>query len=209
MKNFNTDDLNGLSKTGIYKITNITTNKVYIGAAAGIAGKTLKRLGIYRRWMEHIRDLNNDSHRNRHLQSAWNLYGQFDFVFDVIEFCTPEECQEREIFYIDLYDSCNHNKGYNMIRQSNLTNNTFSDEHKKKISNSLLGKKRPQNVVKKWSKEVIQLDRTGKIILNTYYSMAEASRQTGIQRQDIGQSIIGKKCKTAGGFKWKLVEDIV
>lgn len=39
--------------------------------------------------------------------------------------------------------------------------------------------------------------------------MSEASRVTGIQRQDIGQSIIGRKCKTAGGFIWKKDKDIV
>ena len=39
--------------------------------------------------------------------------------------------------------------------------------------------------------------------------MSEASRITGIMRQDIGQACIGKKIKKAGGFYWERVEDIV
>ena len=81
----------------------------------------------------------------------------------------------------------------------------FTKEHCEKISNTLKGVKRPLEIVKKWSNPVEQYDLEDNFI-NSYYSISEASRVTGIQRQDIGQAIIGKKCKTAGGYKWKKIK---
>lgn len=208
MKNFNTKDLNNLLKTGIYKILCIENNKLYIGSASSI-NNSPKKNGFYRRWHEHIYKLNANKHANRHLQSSWNKHGEDAFLFEIIELCNPQECEERELYYINKFDVCNHEKGFNMIKQSNFKNNYFSPEHRNKIKNALTGKKRPQNVVEKWSKRVVQIDKNTLEIIAEYYSMAEASRQTGIQRQDIGQSIIGKKCKTAGGYLWKIVKDIV
>lgn len=207
MKNITTYTIETLSLTGIYSITCKTNNKIYIGSAAGTKGSK-RKIGFYRRWYEHIDKLNNNKHANKHLQNAWNKYGQSDFEFNIIEFCAKEECENKELYYINYYDSTNHNKGFNIIKQSNFHNFNFTNEHKEKISKALKGKKRPLDVVKKWSKKVQQLDKNFNVI-NEFYSMSEASRITGIQRQDIGQSIIGKKCKTAGGYYWKIVEDIV
>ena len=116
----------------------------------------------------------------------------------------------KEQYYIDLYEACNHRCGFNMLNQSTFRNTqSFSEEHKRKIAESLRGKKRPLDIVKKWSKKVQQLDKDTLDVINEFYSISEASRMTGIQRQDIGQSIIGEKCKTAGGYKWRIVKDIV
>jgi len=43
---------------GIYKITNTKNNKVYIGESNN----------IYKRWKEHIDDLNNNKHHSKKLQ---------------------------------------------------------------------------------------------------------------------------------------------
>lgn len=208
MKNTNlySNQLEELLKTGIYKITCKVNNKVYIGSASSFKSKQKSKLGFFRRWEDHIRKLESNKHSNRHLQFAWTKYGKSNFKFEILEVCSPEMCIEREMYYIDEYDCCNHTKGFNIINQANLICRNFSADHRRKISESLVGRKRPLDIVKKWSNKVQQIDKkTGQIIAE-FYSMSEASRQTGIQRQDIGQSIIGKKCKSAGGYYWKKIK---
>lgn len=88
-------------KTGVYKILNIINNKIYVGSSA----KDLKR-----RWKTHLYNLRKQKHINKHLQSSYNKYGENNFKFEVIEYCYPELCIEREQFYIDtlnpLYNKC-------------------------------------------------------------------------------------------------------
>lgn len=60
----------------------------------------------------------------------------------------------------------------------------------------------------KMSKSVYQIDRNKNKILNQYYSVREAERQTKIKAQSICNCCNNKKsCKTAGGYKWCYVQD--
>ena len=54
---------------GIYKIENKVNGKVYIGQS----------IDIEKRWKSHISYLNKGIHRNKHLQSAWDKYGEGNF----------------------------------------------------------------------------------------------------------------------------------
>lgn len=192
-----------LLKHGIYRIYCKGNNKSYIGSASSTKSKTKTRNGFIGRYKHHVRFLKENKHRNSYLQNAYNFYGLESFTFEILLFCKPEECDLYEIPYMDKYESMIYQNGFNIIRQplSNYNGN-FSEEHCRKISESLKGRKRPIKDVKRWSTAVEQYDKEGNFIAE-YYSMSEASRITGIQRQDIGQSIIGRKCKTAGGFIWK------
>ena len=60
---------------GIYKIINVLNNKFYVGSAVDFTAR--KR----RHWWA----LRSQRHANRHLQSAWNKYGEAAFVFVVVE----------------------------------------------------------------------------------------------------------------------------
>lgn len=60
---------------GIYTITCLIDDKVYVGSA--------KNLGT--RWGEHQGMLNSGKHFNRHLQHAWNKHGSNKFKYTVIE----------------------------------------------------------------------------------------------------------------------------
>lgn len=66
--------------------------KVYIGSAVDLKN----------RWNKHRYTLDNNIHRNRHLQNAWDKYGEEYFEFVVIEYCEIEVLIEREQFYLDL-----------------------------------------------------------------------------------------------------------
>ena len=88
--------------SGIYKITNIKNNKIYIGQSSD----------IFWRWTHHKSDLNNNRHHNRHLQNAWNKYGKDNFVFSIIEQCPEDNLDEKESYWINYFDS--YNNGYNL-----------------------------------------------------------------------------------------------
>lgn len=87
---------------GIYSITNKVNGKMYVGQSSDIEN----------RWKKHIRFLNDKSHHNKHLQAAWNKFGEENFEFKVIEECKENELNERETYYISKYDT--YNSGYNL-----------------------------------------------------------------------------------------------
>lgn len=93
------------SVTGIYKITNIITNECYIGQAVNIAT----------RWAEHAKcGLGIDTPAGNKLYAAMQEYGLQSFSWEVLEQCGIEELNEKERYYINLYDSVNY--GYNILR---------------------------------------------------------------------------------------------
>lgn len=96
---------------GIYKIENLINGKVYIGQSQNIK----------RRWFMHKTIINTTSASlqklwKNPLYKAFHKYGLKNFSFSVIEECSKEELNEKEIFYIKQYHSyiqdplCN---GYN------------------------------------------------------------------------------------------------
>lgn len=89
---------------GIYKITNITNNKCYIG----------KSNNIERRWQDHKRlaFLLNSKEYNKALYQAIRKYGIDNFNFEIIEELDNYDLSsEREIFWIAYYNS--FKEGYN------------------------------------------------------------------------------------------------
>lgn len=89
-------------KTGIYKITNIVTQQCYIGQA----------VDIDKRWKEHCKfGLGIDTPPGNKLYKAISEYGLQNFSFEILEQCKKEQLNQKEKFYIDLYDS--YNFGYN------------------------------------------------------------------------------------------------
>jgi group I intron endonuclease len=81
-------------KSGIYIIANTKNGKVYIGKTAH---------GFNTRYKKHTRALKGNYHNNRHLQAAWNKYGEKSFKFLVLEYCAIEQLNEREMHHIAIY----------------------------------------------------------------------------------------------------------
>lgn len=84
--------------TGIYKITNKISGKIYIGQAYDIT----RRLSV------HKRGGNQD---NQAIDKAIVKYGQDNFLYEIIEECSVDELNEREIYWIAHFNS--YRKGYN------------------------------------------------------------------------------------------------
>ena len=103
--------------TGIYKITNIENNKVYIGQSTKIE----------ERWEQHLDDLRSNSHHSKTLQYEYNMFGEDTFRFEVIEnfdFADEPNMNSfkvrlmllfREKFYMTKYNAFNVEHGYNYM----------------------------------------------------------------------------------------------
>ena len=91
--------------SGIYKVTNLINNKIYIGQS----------INIYKRWEAHkYVSLNKNSQEyNIYFHNALRKYGINNFLFEIIEQCNKDELDEKEKYWIEYYDSCNRDIGYN------------------------------------------------------------------------------------------------
>lgn len=83
---------------GIYKIENIINHKIYIGQS----------IKIMKRWNEHI-----NVECNSLIHKAIKQYGYNNFTFTILELCSKEELDRKEIDYIFKYNSVAPN-GYNV-----------------------------------------------------------------------------------------------
>lgn len=81
------------SVSGIYIISNVYNQKIYIGQAQNIRA----------RWHKHRTALRHNCHDNKHLQAAWNKYGEKAFEFKILERCNVSELDVREQHYLDVY----------------------------------------------------------------------------------------------------------
>ena len=89
---------------GIYKITNLINEKVYIGQSVDIN---------YRFNNHKSESFNPKSNAyNTAIHRAIRKYGVENFSFEVIEECTKELLSEREIYWIAYYNS--YGNGYNL-----------------------------------------------------------------------------------------------
>ena len=88
--------------TGIYKITNQVTKECYIGQSVDIS----------KRWKDHAKcGLGIDTPAGNKLYKAMQTYGIWNFSWEVLEQCSKDLLDEKEKYYIELYDS--YNFGYN------------------------------------------------------------------------------------------------
>ena len=185
----------------IYKIQNIKTNEIYIGQTThprGFNGRyDFKGDGIERVYKKLLsNEARNESH-NQHLRRSIKKFG-FD-AFEVIEVFdtanTIEELNEKETYYINLFDS--YKNGYNQ---------SFGGD-------SVSGYHRPTGKDCPNSKRVCQISLDGKLI-KIWDSATEAINELGLSAASLSNVCNGKKrrkggdvAKTAGGFVWVFEKD--
>lgn len=113
----------------VYKITNLTNNKFYIGSTTDSV----------RRWSEHKGSLERGVHSNVELQTDFNLIKDLDkFKFEILyTYNTIEEARTKEIELLTIYtgNTLCYNRFNNNINVKNLFNKSIYmfNENKSKL----------------------------------------------------------------------------
>ncbi len=203
--------------SAIYCITNTLNAKIYIGSASNYLSRKTNHLSFLRR----------NNHQNKHLQRAFNKYGESNFEFNIIEIVEEKEnLIKREQVWIDFfkpeYNICKF-AGSTLGRITSVEtrikmgdchrgsknhnfNKPVSKERIKKYietrkSNIDVTRQSYINMQRKRMKPVIQYDLAGKE-LKEFESVAKASKELKINKAQISGCLQGRN-KTAGKFIWK------
>ncbi len=188
---------------GIYKITNLINSKIYIGSSVHISNRK----------SGHFSHLRKNIHPNKHLQAAFNKYGEDNFVFEILETLDDSEfLRLKEDQYIKKFDATNSKIGYNCKDNVINTYIKFTKEHRENLSKSHKGKKQSQEAkdrIRKARKNqvdcghiaILQFDLEDNF-LQEYSSIKEACLKYNLASTNICKCMSGIY-KTCGGFKWK------
>lgn len=143
MKFYFSGDEADLKKSGIYVIVNLKNGKKYLGSA-----KKLER-----RFKYHFYMLARNMHSNKHLQNAFNKFGENNFEFKIIEFCNKESCLNIEQKYLDeIFSMINHDDFYYNIAKnatSPMLGLKLSPEACLKVSKAFKGKSHTEEAKEK------------------------------------------------------------
>ncbi len=200
---------------GIYKITNLLNDKVYIGQS----------VDIKRRWSNHINYAENKDSKeyNTPIHNAIRKYGKDNFKFEIIEECSLEELDQKEQYWIKFYNATNRNLGYNLtkgglgghksnckhILQYDFNGNLIKEWSsvweaseslgidKNNIRACCLGQKSAGGFQWKYSDDKNKV--IGKYQKNTYFKGLELGRKT--------QPIIARSIKTGEEIKFNRIID--
>lgn len=194
----------------IYKITNKVNGKVYIGQTTQ---------GIRKRWSQHC-----CAEGCPKLHRAILKYGKRNFSVQRIDVASnKEEANQKEMYWIEQYDSANHEHGYNLSLGGAF--GTFNAETREKMSeshkgekNSFYGKHHSEDARVKMSKakKGVYTDgnhpRARKVICvetgEVFDTIKEAAQKHGLSPQKISLVCIGTYGRnTTGGLHWKYAEN--
>lgn len=199
----------------IYRIKNNINNKIYIG-------QTVRDLET--RLKEHRRNKKCIMHR------VFNKYGYENFTVDIIDTAeTLDELNNKEIYWINYYDSSNKDKGYNLCEGGGNTkgyhhseeskqlmsehqkrkygsDNHFygmhhTDETREKMRQSWIDRKATGESLPQ-CKKVINLD-TGEI----FNSITDACNKYNLKNTHVSRVCRGKRKRT-GGYRWAYYDDV-
>ena len=90
-------------KSGVYLWTNLVTGKTYVGSSVNLGRRFKGYLTV-----SHISKPNK---ANSLIHKALLKYGYSKFQLEIIEYCSPEICRNREQHFINLL-----NPEYNILK---------------------------------------------------------------------------------------------
>lgn len=112
----------------IYKIINVLNGKFYVGSTKN----------MYQRTYNHRRRLRKKTHHCKHLQAAWDLYGEDAFVFVVVETVDSiADLQRAEDVWLQEHfgkDYCYNASPYS---DTPMRGGTHTEETREKISQKI------------------------------------------------------------------------
>lgn len=128
---------------GIYRIVNLLDGKCYVGAS-----HHLKRRKYFHNWAY----IHKNNRYDKRLYQAMRQYGEENFRFEVLEYCSSDELMDKEQEWVEFYDS--YKNGYNETKGGNSCSNFEG-------------------------KKVYKIDPYNKKIIAEYESIGEAARKNG------------------------------
>lgn len=128
-------------RIGIYKITNLLTGQSYVGQSTDLAQRKIDHFKYSARNAQPL-ELHHDIFK----------YGKENFVFHIIEECTPDELDEHEEFWINYYKKCLAYKLYNISMKAN----PHDDVNVKKTISNITRKRN----IKSWSDPKYRVERS-------------------------------------------------
>ena len=175
---------------GVYIILNLVNNKKYIGSTGNSFNKRLSA---------HKSALTHNKHKNKHLQFAWNLYGEKNFKFIILEEINDiTYIKDREQYWLNLYFDCGV---YNKLKKTQLSQEEArlkmknsqiqrfqSVESKLKISQGNQGKTRTPEMKKKYSES-----KKGRKLSNECKEKISNSRK-GEKHPNFGKKLSAETC---------------
>jgi group I intron endonuclease len=187
---------------GIYTITNLKDNKIYLGCSTKIE----ERLG------KHKRNLKSGKHPNIHLQNAYNKYGEDKFQFEILEECSEELLYSQENYWANLLNVHNMLFGYNIAPTNPMNkhyciseatrqkisvaskNKIFTEEYRLKLSKAQVGRAGTTNV------RITRIEDN-----KMYLSIKDAAKDINRHHSTIYKQLKGIT-KTAAGFTYRYSE---
>ena len=161
------------NKSGIYIWKNLVNKKQYIGSSDNLR----RRLNNYFN-PNHLL-----TYDYMYICRALLKHGYSNFSLSILEYCEPEQCLEREDFYI----SCLPHE-YNILPKAGSSlGSKHSEESKQKISDAMVGNTNSKNQPNSQQIEVtdIQNDTT-----TSYDSMGEAAKALNLPNFNIIRNYI-------------------
>ena len=122
-------------QAGIYKIYNIQNGKCYVGST----------IDFEMRKAQHFTKLRHNKHHSKHLQNAWNKYGEASFRFDIIEIIEITDNIKAELLFREQFWLDAINPEYNILKTAySSLGYKHTKETKEKISKTTKGKKKSE-----------------------------------------------------------------
>jgi group I intron endonuclease len=164
------------SNIGIYKIVN-PKGRVYIGQSTNLKNREKQYKNI------------KESKEQIKLNRSFKKYGIDNHLFDIVEYCTLEQLDNREIYWGEFYNVLKTGLNCRLGRGRGLVSDDLRE--RMKISNK-----------RKKIKPVLQYDLYGNFI-KKWEAISDAEKSLGVNNNtNISACCLGKQ-KTAWGFIWR------
>lgn len=160
-------------KSGIYIWKNLINKKQYIGSSDNLR----------RRFNNYFNPNHLLTYDHMYICRALLKHGYSNFSLSILEYCEPEQCLEREDFYLSRLSH-----EYNILPKAGSSlGSKHSEESKQKISDAMIGNTNSKNQPNSQQIEVTDIQNN----TTTFYdSMGEAARALNLPNFNIIRNFI-------------------